>query len=41
MSSTNELLGEVHAFGHYLRSERGMAENTSLAYRRDLERFVG
>src|SRR5262249_29157456 len=28
------------AFGHYLKSERGLAENTLLAYGRDLDRFA-
>ena len=33
------LADDVKAFGDYLRAERGLAENTLLAYRRDLERF--
>lgn len=35
------LLEDVQAFRHYLRAERGMADNTVLAYTRDLERFAG
>jgi integrase/recombinase XerD len=34
------LLDDVQAFRHYLRAERGMADNTVLAYTRDLERFA-
>lgn len=36
----SELTSDVVAFRQYLRSERGMAENTLLAYGRDLDRFV-
>src|SRR5436309_2432286 len=31
---------EVAAFRNYLRAERGLADNTVLAYGRDLERFA-
>ena len=34
------LTDDLTAFRHYLQSERGLAENTVLAYGRDLERFV-
>jgi integrase/recombinase XerD len=37
----NELVSDVVAFRHYLRAERGMADNTVLAYGHDLDRFVG
>jgi integrase/recombinase XerD len=33
------LTDDVQAFRHYIRAERGLAENTLLAYTRDLERF--
>lgn len=36
----SELLDDIKAFGHYIRSERGLADNTLLAYGRDLERFA-
>src|SRR5262249_51316076 len=36
----SDLRADVHAFGHYIRSERGLAPNTVLAYGRDLERFA-
>ena len=39
--SVNELLSDVHAYRHYLKAERGMADNTLLAYTRDLERYAG
>ena len=39
--SVNELLADVHAYRHYLKAERGMADNTLLAYTRDLERYAG
>lgn len=34
------LLDDVQAFRNYIRAERGMADNTVLAYTRDLERFA-
>ena len=37
----NGLVADVHAFRDYLRAERGLAENTLLAYTRDLERYAG
>jgi integrase/recombinase XerD len=33
------LTDDVQAFRHYIRSERGLADNTLLAYTRDLDRF--
>jgi integrase/recombinase XerD len=33
------LADDVKAFGHYIQAERGLAENTLLAYGRDLDRF--
>jgi integrase/recombinase XerD len=39
--SALELMDDVRAFGQYLKAERGMAENTVLAYGRDLDRFAG
>lgn len=35
-----ELLADISAFKNYLRAERGMAENTTASYGRDLERFA-
>jgi integrase/recombinase XerD len=35
------LADDVKAFGHYIQAERGLAENTLLAYGRDLDRFAG
>ncbi len=35
------LTDDVQAFRHYIQAERGLAENTLLAYGRDLERFAG
>lgn len=35
-----ELHADLKAFRHYLQSERGLAENTLLAYGRDLDRFA-
>ncbi|VTR98466.1 site-specific tyrosine recombinase XerD [Tuwongella immobilis] len=34
-----ELAEDLRAFRHYLKAERGMSENTVLAYGRDLDRF--
>ena len=34
------LADDVRAFHDYLRAERGMAVNTILAYRHDLDRFA-
>lgn len=34
------LTDDVQAFHHYIRAERGLADNTQLAYGRDLDRFV-
>ena len=34
------LTDDVRAFRHYLKAERGMAENTVLAYGRDLDRYT-
>ncbi|MCU0704662.1 MAG: site-specific tyrosine recombinase XerD [Fimbriiglobus sp.] len=39
--STAELHADVAAFKNYLTTERGLSENTVLAYGRDLARFVG
>ncbi len=38
--SLRELQSDIGAFRHYLRAERGMADNTVQAYGRDLERFA-
>src|SRR5260370_258644 len=35
-----ELSDDIKAFRHYLEAERGRAENTVLAYGRDLDRFA-
>ncbi|HYV40032.1 MAG TPA: site-specific tyrosine recombinase XerD [Gemmataceae bacterium] len=35
------LTSDITAFRHYMQSERGLAENTLLAYGRDLDRFSG
>src|SRR5436190_11387 len=35
-----ELLEDVRAFRHYIQSERSLAQNTVLAYGRDLDRFA-
>src|SRR5262245_15222969 len=40
MSTLSDLLDEVTAFREYLRAERGMAENTVVAYGHDLERYA-
>lgn len=34
------LTDDVQAFHHYIRAERGLADNTQLAYGRDLDRFA-
>jgi integrase/recombinase XerD len=36
----NELVADIHAFRDYMKAERGMAENTLLAYIHDLERYA-
>jgi len=38
--SLAELQSDIGAFRHYLRAERGMADNTVQAYGRDLQRFA-
>jgi integrase/recombinase XerD len=38
--SAADLADDVRAFRHYLKAERGMADNTVLAYGRDLDRFT-
>jgi integrase/recombinase XerD len=38
--SLHELQSDIGAFRHYLRAERGMADNTVQAYGRDLDRFA-
>jgi integrase/recombinase XerD len=38
--SAAELADDVRAFRNFLKAERGMAENTVLAYGRDLDRFT-
>jgi integrase/recombinase XerD len=35
------LADDIKAFANYIRAERGLAENTRLAYGRDLDRFAG
>ncbi|HEX3149062.1 MAG TPA: site-specific tyrosine recombinase XerD [Gemmataceae bacterium] len=40
MPALNDLVEEVTAFRHYLRSERGMADNTVISYGHDLDRFA-
>jgi integrase/recombinase XerD len=35
------LTSDITAFRHYMQSERGLADNTLLAYGRDLDRFAG
>jgi len=40
MPATVDLAGELTAFRNYLRSERGMADNTVIAYGHDLDRFA-
>lgn len=39
-SNLVELMEDARAFRHYLKTERGMAENTLLAYGRDMDRYV-
>jgi integrase/recombinase XerD len=39
-AALNELRSDTTAFRAYLRGERGLAENTQLAYGRDLEHFA-
>jgi len=39
--ANSELMADLRAFSQYLKAERGMADNTVLAYGRDLERFAG
>jgi integrase/recombinase XerD len=39
MAASTELHQDIRAFLQYLRAERGMAENTVLAYGRDLEKY--
>jgi integrase/recombinase XerD len=36
-----ELADDIKAFANYVQAERGLAENTRLAYGRDLDRFTG
>jgi integrase/recombinase XerD len=38
--SLHELNSDIGAFRHYLRSERGLSDNTVQAYGRDLDRFA-
>jgi integrase/recombinase XerD len=40
MSALNDLVEEIDAYRSYLRSERGMADNTVIAYGHDLDRFA-
>lgn len=39
-ANSARVLEDVAAFCHYLRAECGLAENTAVAYRRDLTRFA-
>src|SRR5205823_2657536 len=39
--SPTALADDLQAFRNYIRSERGLAANTLLAYGRDLDRFAG
>jgi integrase/recombinase XerD len=41
MPTLSDLVEETTAFRHYLRAERGMADNTVTAYGHDLDRFAG
>jgi len=36
----SELRSDIISFRHYIQSERGLAENTILAYGRDLDRYA-
>ncbi len=38
--NSSELQSDILSFRHYLRAERGMAENSVLAYGRDLQRYT-
>jgi integrase/recombinase XerD len=38
--SDSDLTGDLKAFRQYLKAERGMSENTVLAYGRDLDRYA-
>jgi len=40
MSSLTDLVDELTAFRHYMRAERGMADNTVIAYGHDLDRYA-
>jgi integrase/recombinase XerD len=40
MPALNDLVEDVTAFRHYLRAERGMADNTVVAYGHDLDRYA-
>ena len=40
MPALNDLVEDVTAFRHYLRAERGMADNTVTAYGHDLDRYA-
>src|SRR3954451_14074915 len=40
MTALNDLVEEVNAFRSYIRAERGMADNTVIAYGHDLDRFA-
>ena len=40
MPALNDLVEDVPAFRHYLQAERGMADNTVLAYGHDLDRYA-
>jgi integrase/recombinase XerD len=41
VKTASELPLDLQAFSQYLKAERGMSDNTVLAYGRDLERFAG
>jgi integrase/recombinase XerD len=40
MSTNGSLVEDISAFRNYMKAERGMADNTVLAYGRDLHRFT-